>query len=99
MLRFSLMFSLIVFSCLACADVEVFHKDQSCSKDSDCTLVYTQCSGCGCGTPVSVKKQKLYKEKRNEDCADYKGSVCDVWCPESELRCVEGYCEKMLKTR
>ncbi len=65
---------------------------QACQADSDCTLVYTDCSGCGCGEAVNLEYQAYYQGLAAKLCQDYSGPVCEVLCPKVSLVCQAKRC-------
>ena len=73
--------------------VEVAAVHQACDTADDCVLVYTDCSTCDCGTPVNRAHEELYLELYLETCRDYTGPVCEMYCPEAALLCLEGQCK------
>lgn len=70
----------------------VLVKHQECADSSECVLVQRECDDCDCGTPVNrIYEMEISKEKEKR-CANYKGAVCDIWCPTTKSKCVDGLC-------
>jgi hypothetical protein len=66
---------------------------QTCVVDIDCTIVELYCGDCDCGQPVNIKYRSYYLEQKKEQCAEYKGGVCDLACRFSGPVCRSGKCE------
>ena len=70
--------------------VQINIEDRSCSKDSDCEIVSTQCS-CSCGEGVNKLHAEKYREQLSKLCATYDGKMCKVLC-EATLKCQDKVC-------
>jgi hypothetical protein len=70
--------------------VQVEH--QACTANSECVLVQLDCSDCDCGTPVNKKFQTRYLAEKENQCAAYRGPVCDLWCLSTASVCLNGKC-------
>ena len=66
---------------------------QACQKAEDCITAYVDCSTCECGIPINLDYANLYQELYENQCADYTGPVCEIYCPPVNLVCNSGRCE------
>ena len=71
---------------------EIDENDKVCVSAKDCTLAWTDCSSCECGTPINQQYVAKYEQKYKETCANYRGPVCEMSCPEVQLDCIDNLC-------
>ena len=74
------------------AEVRIDPAHQACVAADDCILLYTDCSGCDCGTALNKAYETEYREIKQNLCSDYRGPVCEVYCPPSQPKCLSGKC-------
>ena len=72
--------------------IEIDENDKICVSAKDCTLVWTDCSACECGTPINQEYETRYEQAYKEKCTNYRGPVCDISCPEVKLDCIDNLC-------
>lgn len=73
---------------------------KTCSRDSDCTLVWTGCDGCCQQQAIRSIYRDWYAEAFPVACTGYSGAVCDCIPAEVEAQCVRQTCEAVaLSTR
>jgi hypothetical protein len=70
--------------------IKIDAKDLACKKDSDCTIVRTQCS-CHCGEAVNTAQAAKYTALAETACKDYAGPMCKKLC-RGEAKCVDKVC-------
>jgi len=66
---------------------------KTCSRDSDCTLVWTGCDGCCQRQAIRTSYQTWYAEAFQTACTGYSGPVCDCTPGPAVARCVRNTCE------
>lgn len=91
-LRFLILIPIVFISQIVLADITIDKQHQKCAFNYDCTVAYTDCSTCECGTPVTKVWGKYYKDLYKENCSRYEGAVCEMACPQVKNQCIEGYC-------
>lgn len=80
-------------------DIQIEDSDVICESDEDCVSVFTDCSGCDCGSPVNKKFKAKYESLYKSACNSYRGPVCELYCPPEDLRCESNKCVKVDKFR
>ncbi len=70
----------------------------TCSTSSNCTVVPDPkvCSGCSCGIAVNVESEKEFRERYENNCSNYKGPICQMYCPFN-TKCILGTCKLVKK--
>ena len=74
--------------------VEIDPAHQTCTLDTDCGLVYVDCSTCDCGVPIHMMYIEHYTDRYHELCLNYVGPVCEIECPPETLICLSGQCAR-----
>ena len=77
--------------------IEIDENDKTCASAQDCVLAWTDCSTCECGTPINQQHAAKYEQAYEEVCANYRGPVCDMGCPEVKLECIDNLCTAVEK--
>ena len=72
--------------------ITIDENDKTCVSAQDCVLAWTDCSTCECGTPINQQQAAKYEQVYEEICANYRGPVCDMDCPEVKLECINNLC-------
>lgn len=75
--------------------LQIEPSDRSCTQDSDCELIATQCS-CSCGEGVNKNHAHKYAGKLEKLCKSYQGKVCKVLC-NGTVKCQERLCTYVQK--
>ncbi len=77
-------------------DITISSLYKKCSVDSDCVFVAAHCGYCTCGDVLNKKFQKGYEKKFDSLCRNYAGRQCEIFCPESEARCLDNVCVNII---
>ena len=72
--------------------IEIDETDKTCFSAKECMLIWTDCSACECGTPINQQHAEKYERAYEENCANYRGPVCEMSCPEVKLDCIDNIC-------
>jgi hypothetical protein len=72
--------------------IEIDENDKICVSAEDCVLAWTDCSTCECGTPLNQQHALKYERAYEQTCANYRGPVCEISCPEVKLDCIDNLC-------
>lgn len=74
------------------AEVTISPGLKTCSRDSDCTLVWTGCDGCCQQQAIRAIYRDWYAEAFPVACTGYSGAVCDCAPAPTEARCIQQFC-------
>lgn len=78
------------------AEVTISPGVKTCSRDRDCTLVWTGCDACCQQQAIRVDYREWYAEAFQQACASYSGDVCDCAPAPMEARCIEQTCKAVV---
>ena len=63
-----------------------------CQSAKQCTLVYTRCDSCDCGSAINETFAAAHNQNLEALCAGFEGAHCDMVCPIAKPACVLGLC-------
>lgn len=72
--------------------IKIDENDKACVSAQDCTLSWSDCSTCECGTPINKLYTAKYEQAYTDACSEYSGPVCEMSCPEVRLDCIDQVC-------
>jgi hypothetical protein len=63
-----------------------------CTTNEQCSSVDVRCA-CSCGSAINTEFATKFKQDQKNYCKDYTGPICDMFCPQTELECVQELCQ------
>ena len=64
----------------------------ACAVDADCARVFRRCGSCECGAPLAREHVAAYAAEREARCRDVVAPQCEMDCPRTSPRCIQGRC-------